>query len=432
MSVENSAATLPAAETASAAKPRAATAANNNQGNAAVSTQPGLRGDQVARDLAASFVKQVEAKSQAAANLAAAAAAAPEGAEGAGSETTEAVEAGNTQPAQQEAPPETSDSSADSTASGEAEAGAAQEGEQPQQAEPDTDVLSQLSHLDGPTRELIKKLLDDTKQRWQGKVDKRIGKEVAKTKQLQEEATSLRQQLEQLKVAPPPQAQQQPPPTPPPVLNPNNPLGKIEDVATLNQKFAEAKDTMRLAEDLLAQIEDTGTDSVTYEGQQFNKQTLRAAHRNAKRVVEDYAPQQFAFLQHRNSVQQAAYQQFPYLRDRNSPEYVMAQQERARRPWLAQDPEADLLIGLAIEGIKALNAKKSASAKPAQTAPVSKPKPPASQTAVGAGSGASRAADSDLTRSRIASEVERAKGKGNLRSTDVARILKLSSQLQTR
>ena len=299
-----------------------------------------------------------------------------------------------------------------------------QESEEQPEAAPETehadeeaeDVLSQLNSLDPKAQEVAKQLLDKQKERLVGKFEKRIGKEVAKKKSIEAQIQTLSQQLEEIKSQPKESA----PPPPPPVTNPNNPLSHINDIQTLNQEFAKAKEAMRTSEDLLAQMEDNGLDTIDYGGQQFSKRAITAAMRNAKRVVEDYAPAQAQYLQARHSSSNQAVEMFPWLKDKNSTEYVMAQRF-LNDPSVASRADRDIVVGLLVEGFRAVEARKNA--KPAAK-PAPKPKAPASQAEFSASSGATRAPDSEIQRARAAGEVEKlASKKGGLKVADAARLL---------
>lgn len=279
-------------------------------------------------------------------------------------------------------------------------------------SEPD-DVLSQLSTLDPKAQEIAKAALERQKERLVGKFEKRIGKEVAKRKGIEE---SLSGQLNEIRN----QSQPQTPPPPPPVLNPNNPLGHISDIQSLNQEFSKAKEAMRLSEDLIAQMEDNDTNSIEYGGQEFTKQTVKSAMRNAKRIVEDHAPQQAQFLQARQANSQQAFEMFPWSKDRNSTEYVMAQRF-LNDPTVANRADRDVVVGLLVEGFKAVEARKNVKT---DSRPAPKPKAPASQGEFSSASGASRAPESEINRARNTSEIDKLLNKkGGLKVSDAARLL---------
>ena len=298
-----------------------------------------------------------------------------------------------------------------------------------EQAEPEADdVLSQLNQLDPKAQEVAKALLERQKERLVGKFEKRIGKEVGKRKTteqaLSEQVQSLAQQLEQLRGQP-----KQETVPPPPLANPSNPLSNINDISTLNQEFIKAKEAMRTAEDLIAQMEDNNLDSIDYGGNQFNRQQVKSAFRNAKRIVEDYAPQQAQYLQARHQSTQIAFENFPWFKDRNSPEYVLAQKFMSD-PSVAVRADKDFVVGLLVEGHKALEARKRAATTQTSTTKP-KPKAPSSQTEFSSANAPTRAADSEVSRSRISAEVDKLSSKkGGLRVADAARLLLQREKLQ--
>lgn len=291
---------------------------------------------------------------------------------------------------------------------------------EPEHAEDEPeDVLSQLSSLDPKAQEVAKQLLDKQKERLVGKFEKRIGKEVAKKKSIESQIQTLSQQLEEMKQQPKEVAAA--PATPPPLANPNNPLSGINDIQTLNNEFMKAKEAMRTSEDLLAQMEDNGMDTIEYGGQQFTRQSIKAAMRNAKRVVEDHAPAQAQYLQARQNSMTQANDMFPWLKNKNSTEYVMAQRFLSD-PTLSIRADRDIVAGLLVEGYRAIEARNNAKATTKPSTP--KPKAPASQAEFSASSGATRAPDSEIQRARAASEVQKlATKKGGLKVADAARML---------
>ena len=279
--------------------------------------------------------------------------------------------------------------------------------------EADNDVLSQLE-LDAKTKEILDTALKQQKERLHGKFQKRIDKEVARRKDLE---TSLQQQVRELTAKTPAEA----PAAPPPYVNPNNPLSNIHDIQTLNSKFVEAKETMRLAEDLAAQAEDNGWTEVEYQGQKFTLPQLKAAHRNARRIVEDHAPQQAQYLQTRHQQTQRAASEFEWLKDRNSPEFVRYQRLMAD-PDMARRADGPYIGAVLVEGLKVLEARNAAKAKP-ETKSAPKPKPPASQVEVGSNSGPTRQPEEEVKKSRLVSEQQELTRKGNLKGQNAARFL---------
>ena len=163
-------------------------------------------------------------------------------------------------------------------------------------------------------------------------------------------------------------------------------------------------------------------DAIDYGGQQFDRKAIKTAMRNAKRVVEDHAPQQAQYLQTRHQTTQQAFETFPWFKDRNSTEYVMAQRFMSD-PSVAARSDRDLVVGFLVEGYKAVESRKNGSSAPAPK-PTPKAKPPASQTEFSASSSPTRASDSEVNRSRSNSEIDKLSNKkGGLTIAEAARML---------
>ena len=260
----------------------------------------------------------------------------------------------------------------------------------------------------------------------QEKIDKRIGKEVAKRKTLEDQLAMQREELEKLKaaVAQPQEAPSQAAPT---VIDPSQPLSHIGTVDALNAEHKQAKSIIRASEELLDQF-DSGVDSVEYGGQTFTKAQVKQALRNAKLVVEEQVPQRYQFLQARDGWKAKAVEEFPFLKDRTTKEYQMVEQARRNYPIIASLPDADYVLGLAVEGIKAIEARKAA--KPAAKTAA---KAPASQVATSATSTRARVADDSIQREQVGREVAAIKSqKRNLSTNDVTAILLKQSTLRPR
>ena len=262
----------------------------------------------------------------------------------------------------------------------------------------------------------------------QEKIDKRIGKEVAKRKTLEDQLAVQREELEKLKaaVAQPQEAPSQAAPT---VIDPSQPLSHVGTVEALNAEHKQAKEVIRAAEAMLDEF-DSGTDSVDYQGTSYTKAQVKQILRNAKVTIEDLIPQRYQFLQGRDGWRAKAFEEFPFLKDRTTKEYQMVEQARRNYPIIANLPDADYVLGLAVEGIKAVEARKAAAAK---TAPKPAAKAPASQVATSATSSRSRVADDTVQRQQVGREVAAIKSqKRNLSTNDVTSILLKQSTLRTR
>ena len=153
--------------------------------------------------------------------------------------------------------------------------------------------------------------------------------------------------------------------------------------------------------------------------------------RNARVVLEDQIPQRAQFLAKRQQMETLAVQTFPYLKDKASVEYQHAQQIVRERPWLNSVPERDWLLGVHIEGLKAIEAKAAAAKKTAATKPAAaKPKTGNSQTEVSADSTSSRVPVTTQARQQLQAASDKLKAKGSVSGKEYAQHLALQSQLR--
>ena len=218
----------------------------------------------------------------------------------------------------------------------------------------------------------------------QKKIDKRIGKEVAKRKALEAQLNELR-----LEVAKAQQGQQAQAPAAPvaPLPQGNLPLAQIEDFNQLQSLAQQAKEAKRFAQQQLAR---SNFEPIQLGDQVLDREQLNTIIINAEKTLEDDIPARTAFLQQRHQAQQLAYEKFPFLKDKSTTEYVAAQQAYLQMPWLKNLPNADWIIGVQIEGLKALEAKEKGKSKSNKTGVVPSSKPPAAQTVATTGSSESR------------------------------------------
>lgn len=280
--------------------------------------------------------------------------------------------------------------------------------------------------------------------------NKRLGKEVAKTKaikaQMAEQATKLAALEAKLSAAPAAQEQQQQ--TSAPIVIPaNTPLADVNDIAALGTRQQAAKEAIRYVEEVLDDpskwktITDPQNESREIEVHQIGDQlhtrtTLKAAMRNAKVTLEDHVPQRAQYLAARQQATQQAHIDFPFLTDKQSPEYQMVEAGR-RSPALAgimAMPNSEWLLGALALAASTLNAKKAAAAKAAAT-PAVKPKiPPAKpspdQVAASASASANRGPIGSAERAAAAQESKKLSEKGGIGAEDAAKMLLKASQLR--
>jgi len=280
--------------------------------------------------------------------------------------------------------------------------------------------------------------------------NKRLGKEVAKTKAIEAKMAEaaarlaeLEAKLNQSAAAAAPEA----PATPAPVVVlGNQPLAEHNDFASLQKLHQSAKEAVRFVEETLDSPKawktqtitdpDTGEETTvkftTIGKETYTEADLKASARRAKITLEDHIPARAQFLTARTAAQEIAFKEFPFLKDKSSPEYQMAEAARrdpANAAILAQ-PNADWIIGVQIEGMKAIKARKEAA-----QAPAPKPKPPAAkpandQTVVSTSAASIRQPAGGADRQALVNERMRLSKKGGISSEDAVKFLQQSELLR--
>lgn len=277
---------------------------------------------------------------------------------------------------------------------------------------PDPALSHETETLDPKLQELVNK-----------RIERRVAKEVAKRK-------TLESQLNELKLAVQAQAQQ-PPPTPQTVVPlpvGSLPLANIEDsngLVALRNEAMEAKDWAQ------TQL-DEGNESVQMGDRVYTGKDLRTVIRVANKTLERDIPERAQFLQKRQEAQKVAYKEFPYLNDKSSPDYVHAQSAYQAMPWLKNLPNGDWIIGVQIEGLKALQAKKEAADRKAIAKPTIKATPPpSSQTAVSSSGSVSRVASGTRNQQEISAIKAGQSRKGGVTANEAIAALTKIEQLKT-
>ena len=259
----------------------------------------------------------------------------------------------------------------------------------------------------------------------QEKINRRIGKEVAKRKALEQEVASLKA----LVTAPPPPAEKEEVIVHAPA---NVPLAEITTLTQLEQLKANAKAEIRWVEQWLD--EDIPAEGIQTDRGIATKRQLKDIRRNAIAVQEDLIPQRENFLKTRQTSAQTALEKFPFLKDPTHPGYQLAQQAK-RDPanaWLQSLPNADYVLGVQIKGILAMQAEEAA--KAGTTAKVGvkpKPKPTNGQGEVASDSSTSRAPIGALDRMALDQARKVAtNGKKSLGHKDFAALLRANQQFR--
>lgn len=283
--------------------------------------------------------------------------------------------------------------------------------------------------------------------------NRRLGKELAKTKAIQSQMEEAKTKLAELEAKynqratePEPAAQQAPAQT---VVLGNQPLSNVNDFASLAQTRQTAKEAIRYVESVLDEPDQWRNldvpDPKTGETRQikvhqvgdklWTEGDLKRSMREAKVTLEDHVPAREQFLLVRQKTSQLAQNEFPWLKDRTTPEY---QQHKAalRDPanaWINALPNADYIAAVQIEGLKSIAVRKAA-ADAAAKAPVLKPKivakPPADQVASSASTAQVRQPAGGAERQALAAEKARLSKKGGINSEEAVGLLRQTERIR--
>ncbi len=274
------------------------------------------------------------------------------------------------------------------------------EGQVTEEAEADGVLSPESQQLDPKTKE---------------KIQKRIDKEVGKRKAIEGHVAQLQKELADLKAA---QPATPPQPTPAPIVPTaasDAPLPEVKNPADLVAYRKQTVEYNRVATDLIDRDDIDWTNGIKVPGWGdkdgngkdivYTKEQVRNIRNNTRLHLDEKIPDQQAWFQQTSHFERArqeatarAHQDFPYLKDKNTQEYAAAQKAYEQMPWLRNAPNAEYIIGVQIEGLKAMEAKRKAAATPpAAPAPkpapvVVKPKPPSDQAQVSTASATVRSA----------------------------------------
>ena len=275
------------------------------------------------------------------------------------------------------------------------------------------------------------KTSSDKETRIREKVQKRVDEEVAKRKALEERLANLEASLKKA------ETEKANPPTPMP--KGTLPLAEYTDLPSLQKYQEQAKEAKRWAEDQLAR--DDIEEGAVIGDQTLNKKQVREVLKKAQIALEDHIPARQNFLLTKAQASQQAVQMFPFLGDPSSEDYQAAVQAYRLNPWLQDLPNADFIVGVQVEGLKALKARQASVTKSSKSAeaPAPKPKPkivptakPAGdQTAVSSGTSTPRIPTASAARNALDAQREKLKQKGAVTASEAAALLQRSDQLRT-
>jgi hypothetical protein len=251
----------------------------------------------------------------------------------------------------------------------------------------------------------------------QKNINKRIGKEVAKRKAIEAQLNDLKLQMMQAQQQAKTQVQAPVAAPPPPS---NLPLAQIEDFNQLQVLAQQAKEAKRFAQQQLAK---KNFEPIQVGDQVLDQEALATIIINADRTLEDDIPARTTFLQQKAQVRDLAVKEFPFLQDKSTPEYVAAQQAYMQMPWLRNLPNADWIIGVQIEGLKALQNRKASANKPAKAGVVPSNRPPSSQTVATAGSSDNRTPAPSKTQAQVDALRQHLSKKGGVTTSEAVQFL---------
>lgn len=228
------------------------------------------------------------------------------------------------------------------------------EGESEQEPEaadsPETEVLSQSDTVP-----------PEKKAKWEASVQKRIDKEVAKTKALEAKLAEAEAKLAAPRDEPEAQA-----PVIVPLDHPDDKTAVAKSEADLEKLTRDAQSALDFIESNELAIQKAALrdeDKVVIGGREFELNYLMDAKREAKRHLDRYIPARRQFLKANATATQEAQTILPAMFTRGTPEYLEFQSLKRQYPALAAVPDAERLWALAKRGQQALDAEKQASAK---------------------------------------------------------------------
>ncbi|RLA51429.1 MAG: hypothetical protein DRQ98_11535 [Gammaproteobacteria bacterium] len=195
---------------------------------------------------------------------------------------------------------------------------------------------------------------------------KRLNKEVARRKDLEE-----RLQRSQARNAELEATAKTEPTSQPSTLQDTMP--DVTSLPALNKAQEEAEDAIDYIEGLMDgqpdAVNDAGDDVYTVDGgAQYTRKDLGGMRTNARRKLRREIPQKRNFLNQRVTAQQQATERHEWLADNTSNDYHQYQAIAASRPWiLNSDPAGPLLIGAMVEGLKVMRQRTKDAKKPTPT-----------------------------------------------------------------
>lgn len=288
-----------------------------------------------------------------------------------------------------------------------------------QPEEPKEDAQAESTEPEGEANEVLSTETHSLDPKLQAKIDRRIGKEVAKRKALEQEVAALKQL-----VAQPPQVEEKEVVVP---VSANVPLPEIRDLQTLQTYENALKRDIREAEVLL--YSDFPAEGKQTRWGTFTKDQLIQELFVAKQKLEEEVPAKKEWLNTNQSARATALEKFDFLKDPTKPEYQLAQQAKRQFPVINQFPNSDMLIGLLIKGQQALAAEEAQKGAVKSTAKP-KPKPTNGQSEMPSDASASRVPVGLMDKMAMEHEKKQLGLKKGVSQRDFAAFLAKQSQLR--
>lgn len=258
-------------------------------------------------------------------------------------------------------------------------------------------------------------LTDDDGEEEQRVPYKRLSKEVARRKALEERLKAAQQRLAEVEAS----AQQRA--EPPPPAPSGDILRDVQDPDALVRLEEETRQAVDFLEERLIDDPDSvgenGEPAYKIQNEVYSPKDLKLMLRNARKRLEREIPQKRQYFQQKASVETQARQTFPWLNDTTTTEYQAYAGILQQVPGLRNHPAATALAAAAVEGMKVAYERqnKKSAPKPRKEAP-----PPVTTT-----ESAPRARVKDTAQERAknrqASE-SKIISKGNLSGTDLERV----------
>lgn len=234
------------------------------------------------------------------------------------------------------------------------------------EAEPAADEVEESANPEGLPPEL------------QEKVNKRIGKEVRKRKNVEEETAAEIAELKQ-RLAEAEARVEEKPPEIAPVATEANPFGNLNSIEDVQKEMMQAEQTLEWAED-----NPEGAVLETKEGEkEFTSEDVREIRKKAARAMRRHLPEQLGYIQARDQLEPQALEAYPWWKDKSSSDFQNAMQLLRQMPELARFPDYKFVVGDYLQGraireappAKQGVAKGVKKAPPQPTTPAAEPAP---------------------------------------------------------